>query len=484
MGSRRGSDPRHRDLRAVVNWSYQLLGRSERQLFDQLSVFAGAFTPTEAHVVCTSEDPPVGETATRLAMLAERSMLVGPSVDSGEYRMLRTMRRVARERLADRGETEATAERHATAFTEQAERVSAARCSFSDEGLSWLEARLDDLREAHRWARTTGRIDLVARLSAALYRFAYWRLNAEVMEWAAQAIPLSGLDEHPAAPQLYASAAVAAWMRGDLDEADRLARRGTQLGAGPDDPAGTYAYEALGDVATFQGRLTDAERAFREQGRLAQRSGDIDSMVMGLSSVAFTLVYRGVDEAVTTADRAAVLAEQASAPARAFARYVQSECLAETDPSRALELVDEAVEIARSAGATFIEGVARVTAASLRARHGEVQQTLPDFADLLRHWRRTGNWTQQWTTLRNLAEALIRLEADRPAVTILAAAATSDTATRPYGPEAARLEEARTIARQRLGGDIYDVTWKQGTDMSGAQVVESALTTVDEEAVP
>lgn len=481
VGSRRGIDPRHRDLRAVVNWSYQLLDPSEQQLFEQLSVFAGSFTATEAHAICTTEDLSASETATRLAILAERSILVRPSLDSAEYRMLHTLRRFASERLADRGETETTAERHATAFTEQAERASDARPAISEGGHSWLEARLDDLREAHRWARTTRRVDLVARLSAALYRFAYWRLNAEVMDWAAQALTLSELDEHPAAPPLYASAAVAAWMRGDLDSADHLARRGTQLGAGPDDPTRTYAYETLGDVATFQGRLADAERAYREQVRLAQRTGDIDSQVMGLSSVAFTVAYRGADEAVTTADHAAVLAEGASSPARAFARYIQSECLAESDPDRALELVDEAVEVARSAGATFIEGVARVAAASLRSRHRETQQTLSDFADLLRHWRRTGNWTQQWTTLRNLAEALIRLKVDRPAVAILAAAATSDTAARPYGREAARLEEAQAIAHRRLGHEVYDAAWERGTGMSGPQVVGSALATIDGE---
>jgi len=53
---------------------------------------------------------------------------------------------------------------------------------------------------------------------------------------------------------------------------------------------------------------------------------------------------------------------------------------------------------------------------------GEVEQALSGYAELIEYWERTGAWLQQWTTLRNLAELLERLE-DRETATVLRAAA-------------------------------------------------------------
>jgi predicted ATPase/DNA-binding SARP family transcriptional activator len=483
-GHRRSLPARHRDLWAVVDWSYRLLSDDEQRLFERLSVFAGAFGVDEVQAVCALGTWDRAATLDRLTALAEQSLLVrqaGRGAGVGRYRLLRPVRAFARQRLADRGELASLADRHAAELTARAEE--AAGPPLTEEGRRWLEGALDDLRVAQGHAKLTGDSGLLGRLVAALYRFGYWRPGVEVLAWAEDALELDGAEDGPTAPQVHAAAAAAAWRRGDLERARRLARRGTELGQGADDPARTLAYEALGDVANFEGRLAEAAAAFREEVRLSRLLGDPDSASMGHSGAALVLAYAGrVDEAVREADAAARVAVRGGPATQAFARYAQGECLAETDPDRASSSVEEALELARSSGAWFVEGVALLTAASLRARHGHAAAALPSFAELVHHWRRSGSWTQQWTTLRNLAELLVRLDIDEDAVAIAAAAsaaAVERSAAPSFGPGSDRLSDALATARARLGDDAYEAAWARGTGLAANAVVDLALATIE-----
>lgn len=478
VGQRRGETARHRDLWAVTDWSYRLLDLSEQPLFERLGVFAGAFGADVAHAVCGEGNR--AATVEHLAALAERSLLAAEQ-GSGRYRMLRPLRAFARQRLAERGELEAVADRHARVLTQRAER--AAGPPLTEEGRRWLESSLDDLRQVRNHARARGAAGLLGRLIAALYRFDYWRPGAELIGWADDALELPGLTDEPAAPAVYAAAAGAAWRHGDLDRARRLATRGTQLSAGPDDPATAEAFEAAGDVATFEGRLADAERAFREEARLARFGGDPDGEVVGLASTALVLAYSGrTADGIAEADAAVDAAIRAGPAARAFARYAQGECRSETAPQEAIALVEEAAALAHECQAPFVGGVARLTAMSLRGRHGDPSDAVPGFAELIEQWRRSGNWTQQWTTLRNLAELLVRVGADDAAVTI--ANASWEGGSTGFGRESDRLERALATACARLGQQRYETACRRGRDLRRHDAVDYALAVVSDLSQP
>jgi hypothetical protein len=436
----------------------------------------------EAHAVCGLEGRQQTDTVAHLSALAEGSLVsgpvVGPDEGPGRYRLLRPLRAFARQRLADRGELGALADRHAAVFVARAEE--SAGPPLTGPGRRWLEVSLDDLRAARQRALVTRDIALLARLVAALYRFDYWRPGNELLAWADDALGMEGIDEEPTAPRVKAAGAAAAWMRGDLERARRLAEEGTTMGAGPDDPARLLAFEALADVAFFEGRLAESEGAFREAVRLARLAGDPDGEVSGRTGVALTLAYTGrVADGIREADVAWEVAGSAGQASQAFARFAQGECLAETDPRRAMVLVGDAIDLAQRCDAWFVEGVARVTAASLRARHGVTTSALPAFATLLRHWDRSGSWPQQWTTLRNLVELLVRLEADEPAVAIAGASEVATTAAPTYGVESDRLGKALETARRRLGDQRFEAARSSGRQLPAREVVELALSTID-----
>ena len=87
---------------------------------------------------------------------------------------------------------------------------------------------------------------------------------------------------------------------------------------------------------------------------------------------------------------------------RAAYWFLEGEVRVDADPDAALTALHRTIEIARSVDNHFIEGVARVAVASLRARHEEPSKALVEFREVVEHWRVTGDWVHMWTTLHNL----------------------------------------------------------------------------------
>ena len=155
-GGSRTAVPRQQTLRAVVDWSYELLFEHERTLFARLAVFSGGWTLDAAEVVCSDESMPADDVLDILASLVEKSLVVAEP--TGRYRMLQTLAEYARERLAESAPASAVVrDRHAHWYAELAEGA--------DEGLTsvdattWrtrLEAELDNLRAAFDWLCESG----------------------------------------------------------------------------------------------------------------------------------------------------------------------------------------------------------------------------------------------------------------------------------------------------------------------------------------
>ena len=102
----RAASPRHRTLRAVIAWSWDLLGENERTVAERVSVLPGGVTPESAAAVCAGTAVLPGEVPELLAALIDKSLLqLAP--DAGRYRMLETLREYGIERLADQGALDA-----------------------------------------------------------------------------------------------------------------------------------------------------------------------------------------------------------------------------------------------------------------------------------------------------------------------------------------------------------------------------------------
>lgn len=107
--------------------------------------------------------------------------------------------------------------------------------------------------------------------------------------------------------------------------------------------------------------------------------------------------------AIELAEQVLVAARGSRCPsANAWAVYQLGEVLLDHDPAQALSLLEKSVEQAAGVGHTFLHGVAGVSATTVRARHGDADEALRRFPELIDLWHRAEYWTQQWTMLRSL----------------------------------------------------------------------------------
>ena len=155
---RRTALPRHRTLRATLDWSYELLPEPERVVLRRLAIFAGGFTEEAARAVAASAEIAASEVVESLANLVTKSLV---SVDVGgvmvRYRPPETIRAYALQRLIESGEREQIARRHAEYHLGLFERAEAeAETRPMAEWLAEYRPRIDNLRAALDWAFSPG----------------------------------------------------------------------------------------------------------------------------------------------------------------------------------------------------------------------------------------------------------------------------------------------------------------------------------------
>src|SRR5580658_3292747 len=179
-GGSRTAMPRHQTLRAVVDWSWDLLDDAERALWRRFSVFAGGATLEAAEQVCSGSGVRADQILDLLTALADKSLLIVRH-DPPRYRMLEIIRAYGQERLAEAGEAEEVREAHAQYFTRLAE--AGQYHLLRAEQLDWLRrlsADQDNLHAAIRGAVAVGDGPVAVRLTAALGW--YWSLRTMKVE--------------------------------------------------------------------------------------------------------------------------------------------------------------------------------------------------------------------------------------------------------------------------------------------------------------
>jgi predicted ATPase len=261
-GGSRTALPRQQTMRALIDWSYDLLAEREQELFRFVSIFAGTFTLDAVTSVCAGQDIEDVEVLDLITSLVDKSLVVAD--DAGHdvrYRMLESTRQYAREKLGERGEAEATARRHAEAYVAISEELDRVWDTTPDP--DWLvraEPEMENWRAAIAWALASGGEHTIGQ-RLAVGRFWQELARVEGRRYVRTALDL-GPEHTP--PRLIADLEIAASKLDSLllsfKSSLAAAQRALEiLQTNPDDDLRPYAQLCAGRALVCLGRPEEGE---------------------------------------------------------------------------------------------------------------------------------------------------------------------------------------------------------------------------------
>jgi predicted ATPase/DNA-binding SARP family transcriptional activator len=487
-GSRRATDPRHRTLRDLVQWSYELLTDEEQRVFERLSTFAGTFDVERAEQVCAGDGIDAADVPELLIALVDKSMAVSePSGPRTRYRLLETMREFGRERLAERPEYLAAYARHVRVHVDLAERA-AIGLGGPDEArwVEELDAAFDDMREAHASALEDGHVDPAIRLVVALREYSWRRIRYELVTWADTTEPSASATDHPLYPILLGVIAYGRFVRGDLDAAIENGERAADAAAHLGTSTEGLAERALGNARFYRDRDFDAASLITRMVDIVEAVGTPSLLAHAyyMCSVAETSLGNYASGAQLAARSAAAADESGSPTAHALADYAVALRLETTDPDAALDLLDRSVRYAESVGNRWIRAFALTESLWMRAKSGHALEALRGYHDVVDTWFRGGDWANQWLSLRHVFAIFEVLEHDEVAATLYGALDTAGAIhALPLEPgHADDFDRAVDRLSARLGAAEFADAAARGRAMRDEEVVRYALAAITEAA--
>jgi non-specific serine/threonine protein kinase len=249
--------PRQQTLRALIDWSFDLLGEKERTLFCRLSVFAGGWALNAAEAVCAGGDIAERDVLHLLADLVDKS-LVTTTAESGRYGLLETIRQYAGECLTQSNDGDATRSRHVDFYLAFVEQVAPDLFGKKQATtLQQLDFERENILSAHGWClRNKGFAERDYGFVHAIKH--YW------------------------------------FMRGLLNLGYRIT---TEAVLNPDGPttgiARCRALFVAGQICSFMGRYAEAQAFLEESLSMARKLEDSRLVAVALTTLGLALFGQG-----------------------------------------------------------------------------------------------------------------------------------------------------------------------------------------------
>jgi predicted ATPase len=429
---------RQRTLRATIEWSYQLLGTREKELFARLAVFAGGFELEAAEAVCAAD-------LDVLQSLVDNSLL--RLSDAGRFFTLATIREFALQKLLESSDVGPVQRRHREYFLDLADdlnerEVAAGPREFSAHSLERLERELPNLRIALAGFFEDGKGDELLRLGYALSRF--WIDGAhyhDALQWLEQA-PLAdqSLPAASRAAALSSAGSIAFFVLDDVERADLLWQESLELRRAQGDRAklGT----AVSRIAGVAWRRGDLERALELHGealRLFDEVGDQTARMNELHYIGEALRDRG-------------------------------------DYDDAQRVLEEAAALARNLGSERQLDNTTHSLGDLALDRGDPEQALSRYAESMELSLRWRNRRGQIYCVAGIASALVELRREREAARLWGAveAQERELGFRMILSERQRYEGSLSVGRDRLQ-ESFDAAYAAGAELTLDEAVVEAL---------
>ncbi len=291
--------PRHRTLRSMIDWSYDLLREPEKLLLQRLSVFAGGWTLAAAEGVCAGEDIEKRDILDLLASLADKSLVVSEQEDAQtRYRLLETLRQYARDRLEDTGGSAAVRARHRDYYMALADEAdSKLKGAEQAESLRRLDEEHDNLRAGLEWSLAEAGPKGALRLCGLLGRFWWTRGHiAEGRQWCTRVLSKAGAAEERTWEHQYAltAAGVLSCYQCDYPAAKVLFEESLAIVREMGFQRGiASSLNNLGLVALNQSDYPAAKALFEESLAIERELGNRFGVAVALSNLGYAALHEG-----------------------------------------------------------------------------------------------------------------------------------------------------------------------------------------------
>ena len=289
-GGSRTALPRHQTLRAMIDWSFNLLTPSERETLCRLSIFTGSWHINAAEAICCSDSLPEREIMDFVVSLTDKSLVVCAE-DSGRYQLLETIRQYASDRLLEASgpavqeELRVRHNRWYVTKTEGAQGVESA--GYDASAWDSIDADYDNLRAVlERSIHDGSEDDIVSGIRIASALVPYWQsryLVSEGREYCDRLLNVinSGMYRHESASLLVANGTLC-WSQGDYSKAKTLAARACEIARSKQDKQNeAAALYTLALISADRGDYDSAKRLCRECYDIYLQAGDRRGMAQG-----------------------------------------------------------------------------------------------------------------------------------------------------------------------------------------------------------
>ncbi len=306
-GGAKNLPERQQTMRGAIEWSYDLLDKSERVLFGRLAVFAGDFTIEAVESVGnfpmfvlkslpdgderqTTEDGRLTiDVLNGITTLVENNLVVQTETANGEsrFRLLEIIREYALETLEANGEGDLIKQRHAAfylAFAKEAESK-----LYGEQTTKWLnrlEEEHDNLRAVISWS-VINNVDIAINLVGAVRRF--WILHNHLTEgrqWLEMALERSDNASGEVRFKLKHGIAQAALYRGDDETARKIFEENLAMGKTANDLRQVaLSYRGLGGVSKAQGKIPEARKYIEEGLKISREAEDKFGIAVSLNNL-------------------------------------------------------------------------------------------------------------------------------------------------------------------------------------------------------
>jgi predicted ATPase len=498
-GGSRVALERQQTLRALVNWSYDLLHEDEQIVLDRLSVFVGGFDLAAAEVVCGAEPLEPDDILDLVTSLVDKSLVMFDHESSGaryglletirefahehlskqRYGMLETIREFAQERLQQRDEVAATAVRHCEYYLDLAKTArDKLRGPEVGEWTRRLEVELDNLRAAIALALAGGVDPVIAvKLEVALMNFRILRgYSTEASGNIRAALALPALPDIARCHALYVGGALAT-RRGDYARAmtmltECLALR-RNLG-NPRETAGTLSTLAVAHLQ--QGDAVRARECAEESLGMFRELGDQRGEATGLLHLGEIHMQLAEDgEARAHFEQCLVLSRSIKhlEIESECERYLGELALAAADLPAAQARFARSLQICRDAEDKRDEAIALWCLGRTDTASGDHDTARKRFVEALRAFRELEMRAEALDCLEDFAVLLLAVGDHARAVRLQAAAAAARGALAlPRSPRRqAKWETDLETARASLRDQEFAAAWEDAS----AWVLDKAL---------